>query len=105
MSIDTTSGNARVSGSFERVDVNTVSGNINIHSAKMLEGFKTSSISGDITLTIPENDGFTVDFNKVTGKFKSDFSFAIQGDTHIYKNGETRFNASTVSGNLDIVRR
>ena len=50
LNIDTTSGNARVSGSFERVELNTISGKIKIQSSEMLQSFKSSSVSGDVTL-------------------------------------------------------
>jgi len=105
ININTTSGDARITGSFKKVNVNTVSGEVEIQSSEMLQSFKSNSVSGDVTLFIPENNGFTIDFDKVSGKLKSDFAFTVQGDTHIYKNGEVRFSASTVSGNVDIVRK
>jgi len=105
INIGTTSGNARVSGSFEIVDVNTVSGNIEIRSSKMLQSFKSNSVSGDITLAIPENDGFTIELDKVSGDIGSEFAFAINGDRHIYKKGGPVFKVDTVSGDFDILKK
>lgn len=104
LNIDTTSGNARVSGSFERVELNTISGKIEIQSSEMLQSFKSSSVSGDVTLAIPENDGFTIEFDKVSGNIDSEFAFAINGDRHVYKKGGPVFKVDTVSGNFDILK-
>ncbi len=102
-----TSGNILSSGSFTELDVNTVSGDVDIKSDRMLEEMKMHSVSGLLKITIPENEGFIVNFSKVSGSMESDFAFAVSGNRYTYKGGGGApvFLASTVSGNLVIRKK
>ncbi len=102
-----TSGNILSSGSFTELDVNTVSGDVDIKSDRMLEEMKMHSVSGLLKITIPENEGFIVNFSKVSGSMESDFAFAVSGNRYTYKGGSGApvFSVSTVSGNLVIRKK
>jgi len=104
VNFDTTSGDIIISGSLTELDINTISGDVEIHSSKMIQNIKSNAISGDVSITIPENDGFTIDFDKVSGKLESDFAFITSGDRHTYKNGTLKFSAKAISGDFKISR-
>ena len=100
----TTSGGVSVTGDFSDFTMETVSGGIKAQLEKIPDKLRSSAVSGKITLILPENDGFTMDFSKVSGNLRSDFALTITGNKHVYKNGEARFSVSTVSGNLELVK-
>jgi DUF4097 and DUF4098 domain-containing protein YvlB len=61
-----------------------------------------STVSGDAELSIPENDGFTVKYEKVSGDFECEFPITTSKNTGTYKDGGASFSMSTVSGDLDL---
>lgn len=106
IAIDTTSGNITIDNShLEELDLKTISGDSKIRSLSMIQYIKFNSVSGNATITIPDNDGFTIDFTKVSGKLKSDFALTIDGNEHAYKNGTAKIKVSTVSGNFEILKQ
>lgn len=100
--LDTVSGGIDVEGAFSDVSVTLVSGSSKIVSSTMLKSFESEGVSGSSTLTIPENDGFSVDFSKVSGSFKSDFDTIKSGNTYTYGDGSGDFSVDTVSGSVTI---
>jgi lia operon protein LiaG len=104
ITLETTSGEISLTGSLTELDINTISGDAKIYSSSMIKNIKSNAVSGNVTIAIPDNDGFTVDFSKVSGKLKSGFALTTNGNTHIYKNGKTKFSANSVSGNFEIIK-
>lgn len=104
LDIDNVSGKVAFGGSFDRVDADTVSGNISIKSKTMLSDLSTDGVSAVIDITIPENDGFALDLDKVSADFECDFETKKTGDLYIYKNGTADFKMDTVSGDINIYR-
>lgn len=96
------SGKTNMSGSFVNVDCETVSGSINISSQVCPDVFDAETISGSITLTIPDNDGFSLKYDRVSGSVSCDFPTSENHNVKIYGNGSARFDISTVSGGVSI---
>ena len=101
----TVSGDLRITGEFNNINLETVSGDAQINSSTMLNAFRSKSVSGDVNLHLPENDGFEFSFKKVSGSFWTDFETTMQRDTFTYGNGNARLNSQTVSGDVSIRKR
>lgn len=103
---DTVSGDLNASGSFKKIDCDSTSANIDITSDVCPQDVNCDTISGSVKLYIPENDGFSVEFNSVSGKLTSDFAMkSIEKELFIYKNSVNEFEFDTVSGDVKILQR
>ena len=76
--IDSTSGDNSLSGSFEDILLESGSGDNVIKSTICPSRINIDSVTGDTLIQIPENDGFEVRYDIVTGKiYVKDFSVTI----------------------------
>nr|MDD6335682.1 DUF4097 family beta strand repeat-containing protein [bacterium] len=96
------SGNLRISGQFTRIEHNSVSGQTDIISSACPERLSIEAVSGTISITVPENDGFTAQYDSVSGDFRCDFPTTSEKKKATYKNGGASFDFDTVSGNISI---
>ena len=69
-----------------------------------------NTVSGDTRLYLPDNDGFTLRYQRVSGDVRSDFnlktSLSDKSGTAVYLEGGGRnYSMQTVSGDLRIYRR
>lgn len=97
---DIASGKVEFSGVIAgKLVTNAVSGTIDVACNKVApKVVEVDLVSGTTRLSIPENDGFTAEIDKVSGRFESDFETQQQGDTYVHKDGSTSIRASMVSG-------
>ena len=102
--IETVSGGAVMSGSFREVDSETVSGSMSVSSAVCPDRIASEAISGSFTLQIPENEGFTLEYSKKSGKISCSFVTTQAQDMLVYGNGAAHFSFDTVSGDVNIVK-
>lgn len=100
----TVSGQMNVSGTLSDIKAESTSGDTKITSSKMLSSLNYETTSADIDLSIPDNSGFTLSFDKLSGSLNSDFELNHHDDLYTYKNGTTNFYVSTTSGNLTIIK-
>ncbi|MEG1393088.1 MAG: DUF4097 family beta strand repeat-containing protein [Christensenellaceae bacterium] len=119
MEADSVSGGIFLSGDVREVKANAVSGNIDIDiknpmdidvestsgeieaqvkDASLLNKIDMNSISGTVQISLPENDGFTVDFESISGDMDNDFGEAV------YKNGMIKIKVDTTSSDFDLKR-
>lgn len=100
--IDSTSGDNSLSGSFEDILIESVSGDNVIKSTICPSRINIDSITGNTLIQIPENDGFEVKYDIVTGKiYVKDFSVTIN-DNYVYKNGLNKINLEVATGDVTI---
>jgi len=105
-----------ISGSFNlaakqgSADVETTSGKIKV---KFIEGFdniKVKSISGKVTISIPENSQFEADIQTLSGKIDcSDFSMQVKSSRPnelkaTAGSGSNRIKINTTSGDVEIIK-
>lgn len=83
-------------------EMETVSGNMTVKTLNAPDSLNCDSVSGDVTIAFALCDGFTADYDKVSGKFSSDFPIKEISDEKIYGSGQARFSFDTVSGNVRI---
>lgn len=104
VSLNSVSGSVAAQGYFEKVNVGNVSGSIRVRSEVMLKDLNVDTVSGSVTIAIPENEGFTLEHSKVSGGLDSDFALSLRDDEYTYGNGGADFAVSSVSGSLHLTR-
>lgn len=103
MEAETVSGKIRWNeASLKTVSAESVSGEINVAYLTMPTNIQMETVSGAMTLGLPENEGFKVDYDSVSGDFDCDFDVKINKNMAMYKNGVNKIDLETVSGNMKI---
>jgi hypothetical protein len=104
MEAETVSGKILWSeATFGTVSAESVSGEVKVAFLTMPTNIQIETVSGAMTLGLPENDGFKVDYDKVSGDFDCEFDVKINKNMAMYKNGENKISLETVSGNMKIL--
>lgn len=99
---DSTSGSANITGKVNGLSGNTVSGSISLNSTICPATVNCDTTSGDVTLRIPENNGFTAEQDSVSGDLSCNFPVISSGDKKVYKDGSAQFDFDSVSGDVFI---
>lgn len=105
VSVSTASGGVSLYGSMESVMMDSVSGELFLHCDEMLRSLEADTISGSVTLTVPADFGFSLEFDSVSGSVFSDF-FDISGKVEKFTHGSggAELRVDTVSGRLNLER-
>lgn len=98
------SGSLDAAGEFGKVTCDTVSGDTKIAPGSSVLGIDIESVSGEITVELPENDGFKAKYDTVSGEFSCGFPVLTSKDSVTYKNANADFRLDTVSGDIEIVK-
>lgn len=109
LSVDQISGDLTFSGAVLSAMLKSKSGDTTLRTHSLPRSLSIDSISGDVRVFLPENDGFSVQYKRVSGDFKSDFSLMTSLNSRkglaVYKNGaEPPYMISTVSGDIRVMR-
>ena len=100
---DNVSGNVNLKGEIGAISFDSVSGDLSLESSVMLREAESDTVSGNVNLVIPENTGFELDFDSVSGKVSSDFGITLVDENEYnYGSGEAEFSFDSVSGDLNI---
>lgn len=120
LDLNSTSGSVVFAGSANTATATTVSGDINLEFAKpvdieagstsgnvevscqsmvILNKLSAHTVSGDVKLKLPENNGFELNFDTISGKSYNE-AFEMLGNRH--KDGDCVINIDTTSGSLRI---
>ena len=113
VSAHTVSGDITVSGSVTKFSADSVSANIYLDLFDVPFEVKTNSVSGDLTMRLDENVGVRYRINTVSGIAHLDGTTVIKGSmgkTYTSQTGNLEgkwldVSASSVSGNISVVRR
>ncbi len=104
LKIGSTSGNIYPEiASADKVEASSTSGSVSgsVNAAEM----KIGSTSGDITLKLPAEPGFTLKAGTASGSFSSDLPLSKNKDSYTCGDGSASFSVSTTSGNIRILAR
>lgn len=102
--IHSVSGKAKVTlQQAETVKTDTVSGDMLLCFANEPDSIKANSVSGNVTVQLPRNTGFTADMDSVSGRISGD----MLGNTDDSKNytrgnGDCDIRMNSVSGDLTL---
>ncbi len=99
---ETVSGNVDIMGTVKDLSADSVSGTVYLCTDEAPSSADISTVSGEIKFKIPENDGFYIDFDSVSGKVTSEFPLIISNGWQTYGNGARHYDFETVSGNAYI---
>lgn len=104
MDIDTASGDIRYSGTLTELDCDAASATCTLRLSNCPKRIDADMASGDLRLTLPENCGFTVDLDALSGDFTSDFSTTQNNGKYISGDGSCMISVSAMSGDVIIYK-
>lgn len=100
---DTSSGKVKINvGEADTVSTNSSSGDAELQFGKMPGSLNMDTSSGDITLCVPKDAGFTANYDTASGSFDSDLKFSKKGDSYIFGDGTNKVDIDTSSGDVTI---
>lgn len=102
LDIDTASGDIRFTGTLQELDCDAASASCNLQLSNIPKRIDADMASGDLDLTLPEESGFTLELEALSGDFHSDFPTTMRGQTHICGDGSCRITVSALSGDVTI---
>lgn len=103
ISVDTVSGDLNVNSDCRKLNADSISGKISATLGNSISQTDASTVSGNISLSLPENiNGFSADYSSVSGNFSCDFEGISNDNSFKYKNTGAEFNFDTVSGEMRI---
>lgn len=105
-----TSGDVEFDGFTDNVFSKTISGDMSMRISNVPNSLQGDSVSGDIKVYVPDNDGFTLNYKRVSGEIKSDFNLMTSINSRdgngVYRDGSLRtYRLKTVSGDIKILKR
>ena len=96
------SGELVYSGSASDIRSDAISGSVSFALNTRPDKMNVNTVSGSISLTMPDNDGFRVQVDKISGSVSCDFPTISENDYRVYGNGEAVYSFDTVSGSIRI---
>ena len=100
--VDTVSGDVFVNGNMNAIDLESVSGNAQLVLDNLPSKIECDTVSGDMTIIIPDNDGFIASFDSVSGVLSTNFASSVSKKEIVYKNGAVSYFFESVSGDVRI---
>lgn len=103
-SVKSVSGDINVTGAAADITAQSVSGNISFQSGIMPASTNVGAVSGRVTLKIPENEGFILKNQSVSGNLTTSLQIQTQGDINFYKNPSSanKVELQTTSGEMEL---
>ena len=103
-------GDIELDGVISDLCLKTVSGDVDARLTDVPNAIQAESVSGDIKIYMPENDGFTLNYKRVSGDIRSDFNLLTSINSKdgygVYRSGELRtYTVSTISGDIKLLKR
>ena len=100
--MDTTSGNIFLdTADTNAAEISSTSGTVSVKAGALKE-LKSKSTSGDVTLTVPAEPGFTCEASMTSGSFSSGIPVEQNGKTYSCGDKSAHYKISTTSGNIRI---
>jgi DUF4097 and DUF4098 domain-containing protein YvlB len=102
--VSTSSGRVQVEWSVSPADleVDTSSGAISFAADHVPENLSLSSTSGAVTMALPDNAGFTLDFDTASGEFSGTLPVRVQDGRYLSGDGAAALLVQTSSGDLTL---
>lgn len=106
LTADTTSGSITYDGALRSFDCHSISGAVRVALSKMLtDDSFAETVSGSVRITLPENDGFILRYDTVSGRVHDEFSGSSIGHgsgEFTYKTNGPIVSLKTVSGSISV---
>ena len=105
LDVDTASGDVTFTGSLNELDFEAASASFTGVLENVPDQVKMDSMSGDLTLTLPEDAGFTVSLDAMSSDFSSDFPTVKKNKSYVCGDGHCKIEVSTMSGDVAILKQ
>ena len=105
LDVDTASGDVTFSGSLSELDFEAASASFTGVLENVPNLIKMDSMSGDLTLTLPEDAGFTVSLDAMSSDFSSDFPTVKKNKSYVCGDGHCKIDVSAMSGDVSILKQ
>ena len=102
LDVDTASGDVIFTGSLVEMDCDSASASIVANLQNVPQAMDLDTASGNLDITLPEDAGFSVKLDTMSGKFQSDFDYEVSNNRYICGNGSCTIDVSAMSGNVHI---
>lgn len=105
LDVDTASGDVTFSGSLNELDFEAASASFTGVLENVPNMIKMDSMSGDLTLTLPEDAGFTVSLDAMSSDFSSDFPTVKKNKSYVCGDGHCKIDVDAMSGDVSILKQ
>ena len=105
LDVDTASGDVTFSGSLNELDFEAASASFTGVLENVPNMIKMDSMSGDLTLTLPEDAGFTVSLDAMSSDFSSDFPIVKKNKSYVCGDGHCKIDVDAMSGDVSILKQ
>ena len=102
LDMDCASGEVHYVGTLNTMDCSTASGKVTAVFKNVPASIDFEGASADLELTLPENAGFTVDLESLSGSFLSEFETTRRDDQYICGDGACKIDVDGLSGSVTI---
>ena len=89
----------------DKLVVSSDKGDVDLVLGSVPHEIEISTDTGDVTLQIPENEGFELEYNISGGIFECEFPLVSESNYGIYKKAGSKFEIVSADGDLRILRR
>ena len=101
--VSTVSGKASVTAQrIETVEIDSTSGALLLSAEETPDRIDMDTVSGAVTLILPEDTGMTLRFNTVSGRLSSELPGETDGKNSVFGDGTCECSVDTTSGDLRI---
>jgi DUF4097 and DUF4098 domain-containing protein YvlB len=100
--VQTASGNIHYIGSAKQIHCDGASAKLKLEMKVAPESVDIDTASGDALILLPENSGFTVDLDAISGDFNSDFSTTKQDGSYICGDGACKISFDGASADIAV---
>ena len=104
LDIDTASGDVEFTGTLKELDFDAASAKFSGEFYQVPRKLNLDAMSGDVELVLPENSGFYLELDTVSGAFDSDFDFHTMGAHYECGDGACKIKVSGMSGDVSILK-
>ena len=102
LDIDTASGDVYFEGSLNKLDCDSASAGVQAVLSNVPYEIDVDTASGDLVLFLPEDAGFSVKMDTMSGKFDSSLTYTVKDGRYIRGNGACNIDISSMSSDVTI---
>ena len=102
--VETVSGRIDYVGSLLTLNLDSVSADCKLELSAGARDINMGSVSGNLTLYLPETQGFTASIDGVSGGINTDFATTVSNGKHVFGDGSCHIEGDCVSGDI-IIRK
>ena len=104
LDMDTASGDVEFSGTLDTLDFDAMSARFTGDFRNAPKRLDIDSMSGDLEIYLPEESGFRLTLDALSGGFHSDFATYMQGDSYCYGDEYCCISVNAMSGDVAVYK-